>query len=195
MRCHDGVGHALLNPAHLWCTKDLRIGRGMIPRRAGIYAWFAAKHAVPLIAGASGWSFADWTLIYVGKAVKSGGLSRRLRAHFKRDAGHSNFRLHIGVALGEVLNLKLLHKNHPDYDRVGENILNGWLDENCRVAWLEVDDPQASITESALIRSHNPPLNAESPWFSEHLSLNERQLVESCGTRTRSWLRWSAPRI
>jgi len=188
---YASVEHSLLCPSELWCTKDLRQTRGIIPRRAGIYAWFASCDAFPFPVAGSGWTHAGWSPIYIGKAIKSGGLSRRLHAHFNRDAGHSNFRLHLGVALRNRLKLELLHKQHIAFLPIGETILSDWLDSSCRLSWLEVDDPQASLAEKALIHAHHPPLNTESQWFSDNIAVTERQLVEGCGTRTRSWRRWS----
>jgi hypothetical protein len=187
----ESIEYRLLYPHQLWCTKDLRQGRCLISRCAGIYAWFAPPEALLFPLGNPGSTSAGLALIYIGKAIKSGGLSRRLRAHFSRDAGHSNFRLHLGVALADTLNLELLHAHHPDWLPAGEDILSEWLDVNAGLSWLEMSDPQASLAETALIDELDPPLNAKSEWFSTHIAAREKQLTDRCGTLRRSQRRWS----
>ena len=112
----------------------------------------------------------ELTLLYVGispKAPSATGtpsrqtLRSRLRYHYRGNAEGSTLRLTLGCLLSHSLGIELRRVGSGVRMTfgAGEQILNEWLDQNARVAWLTCDEPWR--VEEELIRSVSLPLNLD----------------------------------
>ncbi|HUO11678.1 MAG TPA: hypothetical protein VMU37_02885 [Caulobacteraceae bacterium] len=123
------------------------------PAVAGVYAWFFSK--VPAGVDATGcYDLGGWTLLYVGISPKeppaNGGprsrstLRQRLRTHFSGNAAGSTLRKTLGCLLSDELGVALRRVGSGDrytLTNPGEQRLDAWMADHCRVAWREVSDP------------------------------------------------------
>ena len=156
--------NSLLSPKRLYSRDELLENRETIPQSAGTYVWYIRPKAFPsFVPTAHCWRHAGLMLAYIGvTGPSSKGLYRRLHAHYNRDAGHSNFRLSLGLVLQDVLNLRLLPRAHPDFEVGGEKQLSAWLDENAQAAWAITEDRKtAEAIEDRILADHKPVLNTD----------------------------------
>jgi len=182
----------LLKPTKLWTRSEVLSRPCPVPNAAGVYAWFFRKcpDGVPtegcLRSG-------DLTLLYVGISPKAppatGAPSRqslrsRIRYHYRGNAEGSTLRLTLGCLLSHSLAIELrrVGSGLRMTFGVGEQILNEWLDQNARVAWLTCGEPWR--VEEELIRSVSLPLNLDQNRnHGFHAQLTERRRVAKARAR------------
>lgn len=153
-----------------WSRADLLVRSCPAPAVGGVYAWFFAQ--VPAGIDPAGCYVVDgWTLLYVGISPKEpptngrppsrSTLRQRLRTHFSGNAAGSTLRKTLGCLLAEELNIALRRVGSGDrytLTNPGEQRLDAWMADHCRVAWREVADPWR--LERAILASDLPlPLN------------------------------------
>lgn len=159
----------LLEPAKLWTRSEVLSRPCPVPNAAGVYAWYfrTCPDGVPTEGCVRR---GDLTLLYVGispKAPPATGtpsrqtLRTRLRYHFRGNAEGSTLRLTLGCLLSLSLGIELrrVGSGRRMTFATGEQILNDWLDQNARVAWLMCGEPWR--TEDLLIRTVSLPLNLD----------------------------------
>jgi hypothetical protein len=136
-----------------WSRADLIARPCPAPAVAGVYAWFFSK--VPAGIDAAGCYAVDgWTLLYVGISPKEpptngrppsrSTLRQRLRTHFSGNAAGSTLRKTLGCLLADDLGIALRRVGSGDrytLTNPGEQRLDAWMSDHCRVAWREVADP------------------------------------------------------
>ena len=136
------------------------------PTVAGVYAWFFSKIPAGIDAHAC-YAVDGWTLLYVGispkepptngRAPSRSTLRQRLRTHFAGNAAGSTLRKTLGCLLADELGFPLRRVGSGDrytLTNPGEQRLDVWMAEHCRVAWHEVADPwrlEREILASGLI--------------------------------------------
>ncbi|WP_216838898.1 GIY-YIG nuclease family protein [Caulobacter sp. S45] len=136
-----------------WSREDLVARPCPAPTVAGVYAWFFSP--VPVGIDASGCYIVDgWTLLYVGispkepptngRAPSRSTLRQRLRTHFAGNAAGSTLRKTLGCLLADELGIALRRVGSGDrytLTNPGEQRLDAWMADHCRVAWRPVADP------------------------------------------------------
>jgi hypothetical protein len=123
------------------------------PTVAGVYAWFFSQLPAGIDAG-SCYVVDGWTLLYVGISPKEpptngrppsrSTLRQRLRTHFAGNAAGSTLRKTLGCLLADELGIALRRVGSGDrytLTNPGEQRLDAWMANHCRVAWHEVADP------------------------------------------------------
>jgi len=153
----------LVAPARLHAWPELVAERARLPDRAGVYAWYFDRDAIPAIVPCEGaQAVGSRVLLYVG--IAPGGpapahapparsnLRTRLRTHFAGTARRSTLRLSLGCLLAERLALRAVLDG-------SEAALSAWLAEHARVAWLEHAEPWT--VELDAIRHVDLPLNLQ----------------------------------
>ncbi len=160
---------ALLEPAKLWTRSEVLSRPCPVPHVAGVYAWFF--HTIPDGIPTEGClRIGELMLLYVGISPKAppvtGTPSRqtlrtRIRYHFRGNAEGSTLRLTLGCLLSHSLGIELrrVGSGLRMTFGAGEQILNEWLEQNARVAWLTCGEPWR--VEEELIRSVSLPLNLD----------------------------------
>ena len=156
--------------AETWSRGNLLSRPCPAPTAAGVYAWFFSN--VPAGIDAAGCYVADgWTLLYVGISPKEppangrppsrSTLRQRLRTHFAGNAAGSTLRKTLGCLLADELGVALRRVGSGDrytLTNPGEQRLDAWMADHCRVAWREVADPWR--LEQEILASGLPlPLN------------------------------------
>jgi hypothetical protein len=149
-----------------WSRADLIARPCPAPTAAGVYAWFFSR--VPPGIDAAGCYVADgWTLLYVGISPKEpptngrppsrSTLRQRLRTHFTGNSAGSTLRKTLGCLLADDLGIALRRVGSGDrytLTNPGEQRLDAWMADHCRVAWREVAAPwqlEREILSSGLI--------------------------------------------
>ena len=139
--------------AATWSRADLIARPCPAPAVGGVYAWFFSR--VPAGIDPSGCYVVDgWTLLYVGISPKEppingrppsrSTLRQRLRTHLAGNAAGSTLRKTLGCLLAEELGINLRRVGTGDrytLTNPGEQRLDAWMADHCRVAWREVIDP------------------------------------------------------
>lgn len=139
--------------AETWSLADMIARPCPTPTAAGVYAWFFSK--VPAGIDAADCYVADGlTLLYVGISLKEPStngrppsrstLRQRLRTHFTGNAAGSTLRKTLGCLLAEELGIALRRVGSGaryTLTNPGEQRLDAWMADHCRVAWREVADP------------------------------------------------------
>lgn len=159
----------LLEPAKLWTRAEVLSRPCPVPNAAGVYAWFFREcpDGVPTEGCVRS---GELTLLYVGISPKAppaiGTPSRqtlrsRIRYHYRGNAEGSTLRLTLGCLLTHSLGIELrrVGSGLRMTFGLGEQILNEWLDQNARVAWLTCGEPWR--VEEELICSVSLPLNLD----------------------------------
>jgi len=182
----------LLEPAKLWTRNEVLSRPGPVPKVAGVYAWFFREcpDGVPTEGCVR---CGEMILLYVGispKAPPATGTSSRqtlrsrVRYHFRGNAEGSTLRLTLGCLLSRSIGIELrrVGSGLRMTFGLGERILNEWLDQNARVAWLTCDEPWR--VEEELIRSVSLPLNLDQNRnHSFHAALSEKRRVAKMRAR------------
>ena len=168
LRLQEDVEAALLHPAHLYPPSVLE-RPSPVPRLSGVYAWYFAQ--IPPGVPSDGCHRAlDHTLLYVGIAPKEtrGATTRpstrtlvnRLSDHFRGNAEGSTLRLTLGCLLADTLGIQLRRVGSGrrfTFTNPGERLLDNWMAENARVAFVAVERPWES--EQMLLYALPLPLN------------------------------------
>ncbi len=156
--------------AETWSRGDLTARPCPAPKAAGVYAWFFST--VPTGIDATGCYVVDgWTLLYIGispkepptngRAPSRSTLRQRLRTHFSGNAAGSTLRKTLGCLLASDLGIALRRVGSGErytLTNPGEQSLDAWMADHCRVAWREVADPWR--LEREILASRLPlPLN------------------------------------
>lgn len=124
-----------------------------VPRMPGIYAWYF--DALPPGVSSEGCHRAlGHTLLYVGISPsgpskdaapgKNRTLQRRISAHLKGNAYSSTLRLALGCLLAETLGITLQRVGSGKcrtFTNQGEHVLDAWMAQNAKVAWMSVERP------------------------------------------------------
>jgi GIY-YIG catalytic domain-containing protein len=159
----------LLRPTKLWTRTEVLARPCPVPASAGAYAWYF-DWCPPAISPEGLVRSLSFVLLYVGIAPSppraSGSSSRqtlrsRLRYHFRGNAEGSTLRLSLGCLLSQSLGIELrrVGSGRRMTFGEGERVLNDWLGQRARIAWLVCDEPWK--TEQYLIRTVSFPLNLD----------------------------------
>lgn len=156
----------LLAPAQLHAWAELAHDAHLPPRRAGIYAWYFARAALPAVVPQADAHTIDrdWTLLYVGiapakpspnRAPSRKTLRTRIRFHYRGNARGSTLRLTLGTLLGFELVRVGTGERLTFGDREAD--LTQWMAEHARVCWVEHEHPWD--LEDHAIETLDLPLN------------------------------------
>ncbi|MGQ0846550.1 MAG: GIY-YIG nuclease family protein [Sporichthyaceae bacterium] len=169
----------LLDPPRTYTRAEVLASPSPVPRTSGIYGWYFDEipDGVPVdrVVHTS-----HGALLYVGispKAPPAGGarpsaqtLRDRIRYHYRGNAEGSTLRLTLGCHLTERLGIQLRRVGSGTrltWTARGEQVLNEWMQQHARVAWVE--HPRPWLPEEAMIRAVCLPLNlghnAHSPYY------------------------------
>lgn len=140
----------------------------LVPRRPGLYAWWADEKGRTVLAAALGAPLPE--LIYAGQAgaasSRSGApsaatlRSRILGNHLGGQISASTFRRTLGASLVEALELRLLSRKR--LDQQSSAALTDWMRAHLSVGWVAMDDRSAvGRVEEALLVRLDPPLNLQ----------------------------------
>jgi hypothetical protein len=147
----SALAEALLHPDRLYSVSELCNAPTLIPREAGVYAWWFSK--VPPAVPVEKTAIRDGRhLLYVGIAprkpsdagsVSGSTLRNRLLDHCRGPLASSTLRRTLAVLLMGELDLSISRtkpgklKMSPEH----ETRLTDWMDENARVVWLTNSTP------------------------------------------------------
>jgi hypothetical protein len=162
---------ALVEPARLYSWAELVGEKELLPRGAGVYAWYFDAD-LPGVPTAGCCSYDGRNLLYVGIAPKRPSAagkksaatlrSRILRNHFGGNAAGSTLRLTLGCLLAPTLGLELRPTSSGrklTFGKEGETRLTQWMNQHARVTWVE--HPEPWDLEHALIAAVPLPLNLD----------------------------------
>ncbi|MFX0135340.1 MAG: GIY-YIG nuclease family protein [Candidatus Hodarchaeota archaeon] len=158
----------LTHPKCVFSRNDIITKIDLIPKKAGIYAWFFKK-IPPRVPTVNCIRYGEKTLLYIGispkRPPKKGKLSRqtlrnRIRYHYFGNAYGSTLRLTLGCILAEELGIQLRRVgsgNRMTFTVEGERILSDWMDQNAFVSCVIYSTPWE--LEQELLSSISLPLN------------------------------------
>lgn len=158
------VGRRLMSPPSLHARREIVGGADLVPRSAGVYAWYfrGLDDLVPLHACHE---VDHFRLLYVGiapsRAGSSSTLRSRIRYHCRGNASGSTLRLTLGSLLADQLGLQLRRVGQSGrlHFHEGEERLSEWMGANARVSWVEVEQPWN--VEAEVVQALNLPLNIQ----------------------------------
>ncbi len=134
-----------------------------MPASRGLYAWFFRE--VPPDVPTDGCErLNDLSLLYVGispsRATSRQSLRKRIRYHYRGNAGGSTLRLTLGVLLAEVSGDPLRRVGtgkRMTFTHSGEQWLDRWMAANAFVTWVE--HPEPWVVEAGVFARLSLPLN------------------------------------
>ncbi|MFE9171186.1 GIY-YIG nuclease family protein [Streptomyces kebangsaanensis] len=129
----------------------------VLPRTAGLYAWWAAPDVLPSFPGPANSTDPGLRLLYVGKATR---LRSRITSNHLRRSGSSTLRR----TLAGLLMSAEGYRTAWTTDRVvlvpeDEERLTVWMHEHLTLTWTEHPEPLS--VEGGLISRLRPPLNVD----------------------------------
>ena len=156
---------ALTNPQRLFTRSEVLVRPCPIPAVRGVYAWYFNE--IPPDVLTDGCLSKDGhALLYVGISPKNDASSENLRKrgsyHFRGNAEGSTLRLTRGALLASKSDFPLRRVgtgNRMTLTHLGEQWLDGWMEENARVCWVE--HPEPWVLEDELLKSLSLPLNLQ----------------------------------
>jgi len=162
---------AIVRPERLYRANEILIRPSPVPKSAGVYAWYFDE--LPPGVPVEGCHQAlGHTLLYVGIAPRKPHalnlkpsertLRHRMRDHFGGNAEGSTLRLTLGCLLSDTLGIRLRRVGsgiRRTFTNPGEIILDKWMAEHARVAWVPIEQPWRVETE--LLSTMSLPLNLQ----------------------------------
>ena len=167
----------ITDPISLYSRRTVLATPCPVPSTRGIYAWFFKD--IPGETPTGGCVKKDaLTLLYIGISPKNDrsrqNLRKRITYHYRGNAEGSTLRLTLGVLLSGETKFPLLRVgsgNRMTFTHLGEQCLDGWMERNAFVCWVEHPEPWA--VEADVLRTISLPLNIQQNShhpFSEALS-------------------------
>ena len=160
--------------AHLYRPEELYRSKTMIPDEPGVYGWYFDHHFGTVDEQASGASFTHqpiivegrnslekWQLMYIGIAGSIEGRTLRNRIsdeHLRQNSKGSTLRQTLAALLYDTIGLDPRNQLNSADEK---SILNNWIFEHGRVAWLTATNPEE--IEKAILAEYGQllPLNIE----------------------------------
>lgn len=176
------VIQALTEPEHLFSRAQVLSSPTPVPAAAGIYAWYFRE--IPGDTPIDGCiARAGMRLLYIGISPKNESsrqnLRKRIRQHFSGNAEGSTLRKTLGVLLAAESGFPLRRVGsgrRRTFTHVGEQWLDGWMDDNALVCWAE--HPRPEEVEPDIIQTVSLPLNIQDnqhhPFSAELSALRRR---------------------
>jgi hypothetical protein len=130
--------------------------RTRAPATTGLYAWWAAPHVLPTLAGPPHPSIGNLRLLYVGIATS---LRSRLASNHMRRSGSSTLRRTLAGLLLDDEQYRTRWTDRVVLIDDDETRLTDWMTKHLHVSWCA--HPAPRDVEEAIIRGLRPPLNAE----------------------------------
>lgn len=127
-----------------------------LPRRPGLYAWWAAPDVLPTLPGPPHPDGADRHLLYVGIATN---LRTRILQNHLRRSGSSTLRRTLAGLLLDEEGYRTRRTSRVVLVDEDEARLTRWMADRLHVSWAEHPTPRD--VETALITTLRPPLNVE----------------------------------
>lgn len=165
------ISEQLKHPQIL-ASRNQVIGKtSIVPKVAGIYAWYFKDLPSKDIDYKNCWVQQDAYLLYVGisprKPPRNGKppsketLRSRIRTHMRGNSSSSTLRYSIGCLLSQTMDIQLrrVGENERFHFSNGENVLSDWLEENALVTWISIDEPW--LAEGNVISDLYLPLNLD----------------------------------
>jgi hypothetical protein len=161
----------------LFAPREIFEDKELIPDKKGLYGWYfnyyfdklfekdSIDHLIHVVNGGAS---VQWVLMYIG--IGGDGSDRTLREriyknHLTGTSRNSTFRKSLAALLCGKLNLEPQNRlNGQDRD-----ILNSWLFEHGRIAWITCDNPDVFeskiFDEVGYILPFNIQKNKRNPWL------------------------------
>lgn len=160
-----GVLMAFFEEAPLFGRNQVLAQPDLLPSARGVYAWFF-KSIPPVVPTADCYVRDNLTLLYIGISPKNArsrqNLRKRVVYHFRGNAEGSTLRLTLGTLLAETSDSPLRRVGsgkRMTFTHVGEQWLDGWLEQHARVCWIE--HPEPWVLEHELLNAYSLPLNIQ----------------------------------
>lgn len=128
----------------------------LLPRTAGLYAWWAEPGVLPDLPGPSNEADPDVRLLYLGIATSL--RTRVVRNHLAR-SGSSTLRRTLAGLLLPTERYRTTWTDRVVLVPEDEDRLTAWMRANLRLTWFACEQPRQH--ETALITSLRPPLNVD----------------------------------
>lgn len=128
----------------------------LMPRRSGLYAWWAPPAVLPALAGPTHPSDDDLRLLYVGIATN---LRSRILTNHLRRSGSSTLRRTLAGLLLEEQGYRTRRTTRVVLIDADEHRLTDWMTTHLHVSWTE--HPAPRTIEPTVITTLRPPLNVD----------------------------------
>jgi len=156
---------ALIQPLTLNRRVEVLTSPSPVPTSSGLYAWYFNE--VPPSVPTDGCVVKDGlTLLYAGISPSSAksrqSLKKRITYHYQGNAEGSTLRLTLGVLLAEQSGFPLRRVGSGKrltFTHQGEQWLDGWMERNACVCWME--HPEPWTIERAFLETVSLPLNIQ----------------------------------
>lgn len=169
---------ALTNPPLLFSRSAVLTKTCPVPQEPGAYAWFFNE--VPYRVPTDDCVIKDGlTLLYVGispdkiaKPTSQQNLRKRITNHYRGNAEGSTLRRSLGVLLTDQSDFPLRRVGsgtRMTFTHLGEQWLDGWMEKNAFVGWVEHIAPWK--LEDELLGTVSLPLNVKGN--NDHIFANE----------------------
>jgi hypothetical protein len=145
---------------------EIMSGTISLPQAPGVYAW-CFRQLPPDVPSLGCLSHEGWPMLYVGispdgrsRPSSRQGLRSRIRHHLGGNAEGSTLRRTLGILLSGQSGFPLRRVGsgkRMTLTHLGEQWLDGWLDENALLFWRTVEQPW--LLEEEIIRNVSCPLN------------------------------------
>lgn len=145
---------------------EIMTGGVSLPQAPGVYAW-CFRQVPPGVPSTGCLSHGGSPMLYVGispdgrsRPSSRQGLRSRIRHHLGGNAEGSTLRRTLGILLSELSGFPLRRVGsgkRMTLTHLGEQWLDGWLDDNALLFWRTVDQPW--LLEEEIIASVSCPLN------------------------------------
>ncbi|MCX5122006.1 GIY-YIG nuclease family protein [Micromonospora sp. NBC_00362] len=128
----------------------------LLPRTAGVYAWWAEPEVLPGLSGPANDADPDVRLLYLG--IASNLRNRIARNHLAR-SGSSTLRRTLAGLLLPTQQYRTTWTDRVILVAEDEPRLTAWMRDHLRLTWFACPEPRQH--ENTLIRLLRPPLNVE----------------------------------
>lgn len=147
----DAIIRALTGSAHPVAELP-----ALLPRRTGVYAWWAPPEILAPLPGPPHPSDDELRLLYIG--IASDLRSRVIGNHLRR-SGSSTLRRTLAGLLLDVQGFRTRRTSRVVLVDADETRLTQWMTDHLRVSWTEHPAPRE--IEPAIIADLRPPLNVD----------------------------------
>jgi hypothetical protein len=140
------------------CAMPVRLEEAavVLPRIAGLYAWWASPAVLPELPGPANPADPTTRLLYVGIASR---LRTRIVGNHLRRSGTSTLRRTLAGLLLDVEGYQTAWTDRVVLVPKDEQRLTSWMHQHLALTWIEHPEPKS--LESALIARLRPPLNVD----------------------------------
>ncbi|MER8010335.1 GIY-YIG nuclease family protein [Streptomyces sp. NPDC094149] len=126
----------------------------VLPRTAGLYAWWAPPEVLALFSGPPNRADPSQRLLYVGKAKR---LRTRIVGNHLKDSGRSTLRRTLAGLLMSAEGYRTTWTDRVVLTPEAEQRLTDWMHRHLSLTWSE--SPEPAPMEKALLSRLRPPLN------------------------------------